>query len=214
MKKLFCLICLIFITGCNAEYTLVIDGDEYNDKLFLYDSQSSLSEAIKKDDTSMDVVIAAIRRNKPHYKERLFTESLERTGYEYTDSGLVEELESNTIVSLFYDDVDVTEEDGVLTLETSSVINFNEYRAPLENVSIKIVTNRKLIETNAHNSYDNTYVWDFQSGDLGEDVDNKIYIKLGEVKRTINYHIIILVVSLLLICGCVILYNKVKNKLG
>ena len=196
MKKILIFVLFIFlISGCQAEYTLLINDDEYFDSLFLYDSQDNLLDKLKQDDNSMDVVVAEIRSKKPNYEEEFVTESVDRTGYLYSSEGNISDLAQNSIVSLFYESVNVDIQDNILTLKTSPSIDFNQYGVALDDVSIVIKSNRELIETNAHDITGNTYKWHFMSGDLEETVDHTIYLQLGSVKK--NYALSFLVVLLI-----------------
>ena len=196
MKKILIFVLFIFlISGCQAEYTLLINDDEYFDSLFLYDSQDNLLDKLKQDDNSMDVVVAEIRSKKPNYEEEFVTESVDRTGYLYFSEGNISDLAQNSIVSLFYESVNVDIQDNILTLKTSPSIDFNQYGVALNDVSIVIKSNRELIETNAHEITGNTYKWHFMSGDLEETVDHTIYLQLGSVKK--NYALSFLVVLLI-----------------
>ena len=196
MKKILIFVLFIFlISGCQAEYTLLINDDEYFDSLFLYDSQDNLLDKLKQDDNSMDVVVAEIRSKKPNYEEEFVTESVDRTGYLYSSEGNISDLAQNSIVSLFYESANVDIQDNILTLKTSPSIDFNQYGVALDDVSIVIKSNRELIETNAHEITGNTYKWHFMSGDLEETVDHTIYLQLGSVKK--NYALSFLVVLLI-----------------
>ena len=196
MKKILIFVLFIFlISGCQAEYTLLINDDEYFDSLFLYDSQDNLLDKLKQDDNSMDVVVAEIRSKKPNYEEEFVTESVDRTGYLYFSEGNISDLAQNSIVSLFYESVNVDIQDNILTLKTSPSIDFNQYGVALDDVSIVIKSNRELIETNAHEITGNTYKWHFMSGDLEETVDHTIYLQLGSVKK--NYALSFLAVLLI-----------------
>ena len=196
MKKILIFVLFIFlISGCQAEYTLLINDDEYFDSLFLYDSQDNLLDKLKQDDNSMDVVVAEIRSKKPNYEEEFVTESVDRTGYLYFSEGNISDLAQNSIVSLFYESANVDIQDNILTLKTSPSIDFNQYGVALNDVSIVIKSNRELIETNAHEITGNTYKWHFMSGDLEETVDHTIYLQLGSVKK--NYALSFLVVLLI-----------------
>ena len=203
MKKFIIFVISIFlISGCQAEYTLLINDEEYSDSLFLFNSQSYLLDKLKYEDNSMDVVVAEIRSKKSNYEEEFVTESVDRTGYLYSSQGDISNLAKNSIVTLFYDNVDVNIEDEILTLKTSSFIDFDQYGAPLDDVSIVIKSNRELIDTNAHEVNDNTYKWHFMSGDLEEATDHTIYLQLGGIKK--NYSLIILFI--ILIVGVVLAF--------
>ena len=156
MKKYLILICAIFITGCSAEYNLIIKDNSYKDSLLLYGNQNLLKEQLEEEDNNIDVMIATIRQEKPNYKEKIIEKSIDVTGYEYTSSGKIKNLESNSIVNLFYDEVSIKEENNIITIKTSDAIRNGDYGTKLDDVVINIKTNRKLIETNAHSKKQNT----------------------------------------------------------
>ena len=93
MKKYLILICAIFITGCSAEYNLIIKDNSYKDSLLLYGNQNLLKEQLEEEDNNIDVMIATIRQEKPNYKEKIIEKSIDVTGYEYTSSGKIKNLE-------------------------------------------------------------------------------------------------------------------------
>ena len=71
MKKYLILICAIFITGCSAEYNLIIKDNSYKDSLLLYGNQNLLKEQLEEEDNNIDIMIATIRQEKPNYKEKI-----------------------------------------------------------------------------------------------------------------------------------------------
>ena len=144
MKKYLILICAIFITGCSAEYNLIIKDNSYKDSLLLYGNQNLLKEQLEEEDNNIDVMIATIRQEKPNYKEKIIEKSIDVTGYEYTSSGKIKNLESNSIVNLFYDEVSIKEENNIITIKTSDAIRNGDYGTKLDDVVINIKTNRKL----------------------------------------------------------------------
>ena len=145
MKKYLILICAIFITGCSAEYNLIIKDNSYKDSLLLYGNQNLLKEQLEEEDNNIDIMIATIRQEKPNYKEKIIEKSIDVTGYEYTSSGKIKNLESNSIVNLFYDEVSIKEENNIITIKTSDAIRNGDYGTKLDDVVINIKTNRKLI---------------------------------------------------------------------
>ena len=143
MKKYLILICAIFITGCSAEYNLIIKDNSYKDSLLLYGNQNLLKEQLEEEDNNIDVMIATIRQEKPNYKEKIIEKSIDVTGYEYTSSGKIKNLESNSIVNLFYDEVSIKEENNIITIKTSDAIRNGDYGTKSDDVVINIKTNRK-----------------------------------------------------------------------
>ena len=212
MKKYLILICAIFITGCSAEYNLIIKDNSYKDSLLLYGNQNLLKEQLEEEDNNIDIMIATIRQEKPKNKEKIIEKSIDVTGYEYTSSGKIKNLESNSIVNLFYDEVSIKEENNIITIKTSDAIRNGDYGTKLDDVVINIKTNRKLIETNAHSKKQNTYTWRFESGDLDEGVDHTIYIKLGEKQKvSIKTYMLIGGSSFLVIILYVLIKRKISN---
>lgn len=209
MKKIKQIMMLIFmcciLSGCDVTYNLTIDGDKlsedviirYNDSSLTYDYVNSqfpslpvdYNNTIDSDDlTNVDLKFALydkkISTNNNgyiiNYKYDNFTRKT------INKSNVAKHAFNFFQYMLLYDDNTNSSNNKVGTIEivTNNVMNVYETNGILQNVTVNITTNRKVLEHNADSVNGSTYTWYYNRNNYKKNISLKMYYE--EEKKTLT----------------------------
>ena len=204
MKKLLpCFILLFLLTGCNAEYRITINNDVINDDIFIYDTLENVEQNkdkltdtfLKFEDVHMD------------FKKTLVNEDRRKIGYRYEYQMNEEIYHETSLARQCYDGIFFDRKENELTIYTTDKMTcFDEYDQ-LENVTVYLTSNYKVLSSNADEIDEETYIWNINR----ENFENKpIKITLGE--QTKNSHSFIFIIAFVIGIIGILFFLKQKNK--
>lgn len=181
-KLLFLLFICFFLTGCSLNYEIEIYNDEVNENIsiiypsYTFNGQSPLKYIDQKSFEyfeSTDVLRSRIWNEKT---DGIFTKN------KYKFKEYVGEIES---ILNCYDLSKVNNVDGEITILTSDEFKCFDLYPDLENITLKIKSNHKLLETNADRIDKHTYYWDINRDNFN---NRKILLKLSSNDYVFNYN--------------------------
>lgn len=223
MKKvLLLLLCIFLITGCKVEYNLIISND------------LTIEEKVNMTGTD-DFFDTYYKSSRNNVIKMIFDESrqnyLKENGYNYEIvegerpfvvankqySSLDNFAKETIFFKQYFENVIVTEKEGIVSLTTDEFIPINPdsiERYYIRTSTIKITPAYKVIESNA-TSFDektNTYTWHI------DDETKDFSIKLSYDNKEIyvppknNLNIMLIIIMIIFIIGLIVVYviNK-KN---
>ena len=179
MRKIICVLILtLFLTGCDVSYRLEFIDEDLTEKISL---TIPINEE-KSIDQLKNLKIYAINNSisqqlyNVDYNEGLFNFNAQYI-YTYGKESFRHALYANECFEAF----SFVQEDDNYILSTSEGFKcMSLYYYFADNINIEIKTNHVVIENNADQFDDNTYIWNINNENANS---KKIYIKFGEVKE-------------------------------
>lgn len=238
MKKIILLILLFFVTGCSANYNIEIYNDEVRENMkFVNNDSSSWDSEAQYGLSYRELLMASYKFPYPafyntvvdeddtiklkgveYYKNKLLSDK-NKLGQELSyDKFKIENFANSSIVKKCYQYFNVIEEEEVIVFSTSvKNLCFKEYSI-LNNITVNLKTNHKVVNSNADIVNGYHYTWNL-TREKQDDAAISITIKKDEyvfnyenefVKKII--YIGIFVGIIVVVGGSIYLYIKKKNK--
>ena len=207
MKKIKQIVILLFmcfiLSGCDVTYNLNIDGDKlsedvtirYNDSTLTYDYVNSQFPNLPIDYQKVidDDDMNNLDKNTILYNRKLTSfNGGYLINYNYNNFNRITINKSNVAKHAFnffqyvltYDENNKPGSPKIGTIEvvTNNVMNVFETNGILQNVTVNITTNRKVLEHNANVVNGNTYTWYYNRNDYKKSISLKMYYE--EEKNT------------------------------
>jgi hypothetical protein len=212
MKKMIIFACLLLLTGCNATYEITIKDNKIKEKLTLVELDQSKFD-LENDSgwTLRELFKTQLEVSKDEFSIQSYTvkdlSSDNKLGLEYKLNSS-KELINLSAINQCYTNPIIEIEDRVINFSTGSEFTCYDYYENLENITIVLKTNHKVLSSNAHAVEDNKYMWV-----LTKDGEKNIEFSYEKknIKET-NSLTISLVVALVLVVGVVSLYIYRKSK--
>ena len=212
MKKLLILILLLFITGCEAEYTLKYEDNVFSDSIEVFDYYNSEDESSEDKDLSYFV-------NKKQYYD---IDGLNpyKVNYEETSENYYDLKYTATFDKVSYEFSSVLNNcvqyhDFVEDEEKIYIMAYGEYYCEyFDELKISLITDKKVTYSNADEEKNGKHIWYFKPY---ESINIEFEIDKNEDNPK-NYSfilyavimIVIVIVLSLIILGFKI-YKKLKN---
>ena len=179
MKKLICvLILVLFLTGCDVSYRLEFIDDDLTETINLTIPTSEENKINQLKNSQIYAINNSISQQlyNVDYNQGLFNFNAQYI-YTYSKESFRHALYANECFEAF----SFAQQDNNYILSTSEGFKcMSLYYYFADNVNIEINTNHVVIENNADQVVDNTYIWNINN----ENADSKkIYIKFGEVNE-------------------------------
>ena len=232
MKKIFLLLCILFLTGCDVVYNINIGDNEIVESTDFYAYESDNVEVnINSDGTvdrfapSLDILLDSYLDaeynafyhnsiNKNLYTIKKFEDEF---GMNLKYKFNYKNYSDSSLVNSCFKEVSVSEKGNNLTidLKDASICFSKDSYKRLDSVKININTNLKVTDNNADSINGNIYTWDIDEDNAES---KEVLIKL---KKNIKYnnYIIYLVVfgsavfAIILFIGFVRKRNEVNNQI-
>ncbi len=219
-KMLILFLVLLLSTGCSVEYNLTIDELNAIEDFSLYVENNSSNTAMINDmyqrqtesyfnqDTE-DSEYYEVKKGLTRDKKNLFL----NFKYNYPLKKL---QNSNAISECFYNK-SVTKDQEYITLNTSEGFDciYKDTDLQIENLTINIKTNLKVVESNSDKTKKNTYTWNINKNNYQ---DKNIYMKIrykeeNKKKSILNEYLVIPIVLLVTIALIFIAFKfRTKNR--
>ena len=221
---------MFLLSGCEANYSLYIDKDVFNEtttvlansgELNTYDSQTYLTMKQKIDlyyKKYVDIVyqnpyynpyLDDPQKGINYYNKELINNG-KGYGFKYSYNFNKENYLNSNIINTFFKNNNSVLNDNKYILDVYTFNGFERYN-DLTQVTINITTDLEVKKSNADSVYNNVYTWTITKDDA---LNKKIYLELVNInkldKKTEN-KIIIIIILLIFIVG-LLLYAILNKK--
>lgn len=212
MKKVLILIILIFLTGCEAEYTIDIDKElNFTEKISIVKPNTEYIDMKSEINDIIESVTGTASSYDEYFAKPIY--GSEKSGYslEYTDSYNTFRSTSK-ILTACYDEVRMTKENDLVTIQTIGNYRCSEYYN--KNFLVKIKTEHDVVYTNSDYEEEGYYVWNIDP----KAEKQKIYIEMNIVevkpKEEESSFIMFIYLSFGILLSSILLYNfiRINNK--
>lgn len=230
MKKIFIIIIILLSTGCEVEYNLSI-GENYSENITIfYDEDYENSQSLINYVAFTYGVGSSETNDKisgVEYYNGFIGNNFFEYNYDFTQENFIDSFAANYCYNIY-----MTEDNGVITINTNNVNNCFNYYSNLDLITINIVDElNQFSSTNASSVSNNIYSWTFNSDDsynsyieikieedLAEDNYNENNFsnteeEFSEDNEIINYMNIFYVIISFFLVFTIIVYLKSKGKL-
>lgn len=160
-KKMFLLLFLIFITGCDAKYEIVIYNNNIKESISYYYTSNELNGNTPYEHT-MDINFKyLVNADMLMHEKKTNVNKGNMSGVKLLNNykNLEDFKENSMLLSACYIATSVTEIDNYITLKTSNEFTCFNTVEELDEVKIVIKSNHKLKSTNADKKKGATYYW-------------------------------------------------------
>lgn len=211
MKKILLLsFILILLSGCTANYEVVIDGDKIKERLTITETDKSIFDKIT--DTgwtvrdSFDALLSGDEFSRQDYSIKSLN-SEDQLGVKYSNDSL-ESLENSSVINQCFNNPSISVEDNIVYIDTGEFECFDLYDN-LDSIRIAFKTNHKVLDTNADTIENDSYIWN-----ITKDSNKVIKISYDSSITKINYttYVVVAIIFIVLIIGLLLVFRKVKNK--
>lgn len=169
-KYIFILaITILFTTGCNCEYNLTINNNNYNEEIRIIAdneteaSQFNLSWKIPTDKKEYSMV--GDPDSIPEY-DNTYNYTLKNNILTFSNSFKYNEYKNSSAVSVCFERFKVSTSSNKITISTRSKIEcFDEYDK-LNSITINVKVDKEVIEHNADKVKENIYTWYIDKSNL------------------------------------------------
>lgn len=229
IKLILIIMVMFLLSGCEANYSLYIDKDVFNEtttvlansgELNAYDSQTYLTMKQKIDlyyKKYVDIVyqnpyynpyLDDPQKGINYYNKELINNG-KGYGFKYSYNFNKENYLNSNIINTFFKNNNSVLNDNKYILDVYTFNGFERYN-DLTQVTINITTDLEVKKSNADSVYNNVYTWTITKDDA---LNKKIYLELVNInkldKKTEN-KIIIIIILLIFIVG--LLSYAILNK--
>lgn len=170
-KLILVLVGLIFLNGCEASYTIIIDKNNINEKIEVLDNVSAtrsvtdIMENYKKkypvydDDKIPEYDDFSIKYDNVEYYNQTY--NIDENGYHlyYEYNYPVEKYGEANSLAISYNYKDITFKNNILSISMGSPNNRLKYVDEFTNLTVNIVTDYTVIKNNADSVIGNRYIW-------------------------------------------------------
>ncbi len=198
MKKKTILILLIFLlTGCQAEYNIVIDENIVKEELLIYETNMGKWSTIQGDniltyqqyqqiykdspvgiyynDQNVDAE-TGFSPNRTYYTIKTIEENSKK-GLSLSTNFTTSKYNDSYIIRNCFKNINISNQTETISISTSKELTCMNYIDGLSKVTINITTNYKVLESNATRTNNNTYTWEIDKSNY---TTSKIYIKMSK----------------------------------
>lgn len=219
MKKNILLITmLIFLTGCSVNYNLKFNKDTIEENITI-NVENEQEKQNTKYFENRDFYAIIDAKTESQYRKEKDKNSNYNFSYEYS----LKDFKNSRFTSC-YDAYTLTDDDGIISLNTSKKFKCLTYDYNnIDNLTINITTDYKVVETNADEVEGNTYKWNINKNNsenkpikFSYNVNKKRRITLSEFLKENKLSIIIALIALslfVLITISIYIKHKRVNKI-
>ena len=237
-KKLLILLSIFLITGCQAEYNIVVEDNVVKEELLIYETNMNKWNTIQgnnvltyqqyqqeyKDapvgiyynDQNVDGE-TGVNSNRNYYTINLLNDNNKKGLSFNTDFNLNRYADSYIIRNCFKH-INVLSQLDTISISTNNELSCMNFIDGLDKITINIKTDYKVLDTNATSVNDNTYTWVITKNNY---MNSNIYIKINKSinsnssstknSNVSNFQLIYLITVIALFLIGLLIYTKFKN---
>ena len=210
MKKIIVILILLLLTGCTVKYNIEFENDKVNENFTVYVDNSS--ESVSIDYLTNNDFYAYINPEMIKYKKTI-KKSNDITKFNYLYSYNIDEYKNSMALSSCFKAYNIIKEEDYYLFSTSTGVKCmtSDASTIIDNLDIVIVSNHKLIETNADEIHDYKYVWHINKDNYES---KSVNLKLYQNKYIFNYkHKFTNTILVIVFVGIVILLPIISLKI-
>lgn len=162
MKKgILILICLLFLTGCDATYELTINNDEVKEKIKIIETNTQIFDVVNDSGWTLRQQFDSFLNDDEFSNETYSIKSLNKKNQLgiQLKSKRTENLLSSIVLNQCYNNPVVELNGDIVTIKTGSNFECFDYYQNLNTIQVKFKTNHKVISTNCDEKKGNYYIW-------------------------------------------------------
>lgn len=171
-KTALLILMMLFITGCDAIYSLDLQSDQFNETLEVNNHKKATWDSKYKniiDLISESNVATDYREEKPESNEKIVglnyydiskISNDNNLGLKYNHNFTISEYKYSSIVFSNANLLEYNYNKDIITINNETLKSFNNY-PDLNNLTIKFITNHDVINNNADEIKNNEYYWYF-----------------------------------------------------
>ncbi len=217
MKKILLLFLLtILLTGCSATYDIEFTEDKIKDEIRVFTDTETVNNATQATIDSFSNKILEWERGHDHYTREVYTTD-KITGYLYKYDFNYDEYDAMSQIRKCYEDFNFTYNDKEIILTTSNKFLCKDYYQDVNNLTINIKTDKKVISSNADSTKDNTLTWNinksnYQNKPLNLKINLQETYEKPKDKNVDLKQILIIILFILLLIIYIINKKDIKRK--
>lgn len=199
-KKLLVLLSILLLTGCQAEYNIVIDEDTIKEELLIYETNMSKWSTIQgnnvltyqqyqqtyKDapigvyynDQNVDAEIG-FNPDRKYYTINLIDDN-NKKGLTFTNDFGINNYADSYIIRNCFKHVNILNQSNTISISTDSELSCMNYMDGIDKITINIKTNYEVLDTNATSVNDKTYTWVITKNNY---TNSNIYMKINKLVK-------------------------------
>lgn len=212
MKKLLILICLLFLTGCSVNYEITLKNNRIKERLTIVEKDKSLFDAENDTGWTLRESFDMLANEElddfsvlDYSVESLNSDTQLGVEY-YSDS--TESLINSSAINQCYSNPKLEINDNIVTFNTGNDFTCYDYYENLETINVVLVTDYKVISSNAEIVDGNKYIWNItKDGNKNIEISYEQYFFEDSYLGTI-----IFVIALVVIFSLVTLYIYKKKR--
>lgn len=183
MKKIIILlITAILLTGCNATYDINFKKENISDNIKIYTDSKIVNNASQNQITEFKDKLNEWERGYEYYNREIYaTDKI--TGYNYTYDFTYEEYDAMSQIRKCYKDFEFNVDNNYITITTSNEFLCNTYYKDVNNFTLTITSEYKILTSNADTKENNVHKWNFNKNNSK---NKPLTIKIEKTKPLIN----------------------------
>lgn len=217
MKKILLLFLLtILLTGCSATYDIEFTEDKIKDEIRVFTDTETVNNATQATIDSFSNKILEWERGHDHYTKEVYTTD-KITGYLYKYDFNYDEYDAMSQIRKCYENFNFTYNDKEIILTTSNKFLCKDYYQDVNNLTINIKTDKKVISSNADSTKNNILTWNinksnYQNKPLNLRINLQETYEKSKDKNIDLKQILIIILFILLIIIYIINKKDIKRK--
>ena len=238
-KKLLILLSIFLITGCQAEYNIVIDDNTVKEELLIYETNMNKWNTIQgnnlltynqyqqeyKDapvgiyynDQNIDGE-TGFNSNRSYYTIDLLNDN-NKKGLSFNTNFNLNRYADSYIIRSCFKYINVLNQFDTISISTNNELSCMNYIDGLDKITINIKTNYEVLDNNATSINDNTYTWVITKNNY---TNSNIYIKMSKSRNSSsnndtkdtnvsNFQLTYLIIVVVLLLLGLLIYKQFKK---
>lgn len=162
-KIIFMVVLVAFLTGCSAEYNIVIKENTVNENIILISENEEDREILNNTEWLIsynhDIFLENASSDGEVIDENVYDTISKNGNVNFTHNFKNEEYKNSTAINECYDSVYFDTISGKKVISTSNVAKCLDNYPKLNSIKVKITVEGEVISNNADNTNGNTYEW-------------------------------------------------------
>lgn len=199
-KKLLILLSILLLTGCQAEYNVMIDENTVKEELLIYETNMSKWSTIQgnniltyeqyqqtyKDapigvfynDQNIDAEIG-FNPDRKYYTINSIDDN-NKKGLIFTNDFGINNYVDSYIVRNCFKHVNILNQSDTISISTDDELSCMNYMDGIDKIIVNIKTNYEVLDTNATSVSDKTYTWVITKNNY---TNSNIYMKINKLVK-------------------------------
>ncbi len=240
-KEIFILLSIFLLTGCQAEYNIIIDNNTVKEELSVYETDMNRWNTIQgnniltyeqyqqeyKDapvgiyynDQNPDAEIG-FNENRKYYTIDTINEN-NKKGLNFNTDFSTNRYSDSYIIRNCFKYVNIINQNNTFSISTSKGLSCMNYIDGLDKIAINIKTDYEVVDTNATSINNKTYTWVITKNNY---INSNIYIKLNKSispnssssinpsnNKISNFQLVYLIIVIVLLLLGLLIYLNFKK---